>query len=177
MGRAITSAGLCLVALTAGELQATEWLDRDGVVDFLEGVQVKSLEADREFCGYFVRVEERIVATPPQPGSHYECLSAEPSGDVEVIASYHSHGAFDVNADSEVPSVDDILGDREEEVDGYIVTPGGRVWFHDLESGRVVLICGPKCVISDPEHSDDVFEPIATRYTLEGLRLRFEGER
>ena len=175
MGRATTSAGLCLAALTSGEVLATEWLDRDGVVDFLEDVQVQSLETDREYCGYFVRVGERIVATPPQRGYSHECLSAEPTGDVEVIASYHSHGAFDVNADSEVPSVDDILGDREEEVDGYIVTPGGRVWFHDLESGRVVLICGPACVTADPAHSDDVFEPIATRYTLEGLRLRFEG--
>ena len=180
MGRHRLSLQVCCLAIalafavTSKPAAGREWLDRGSVIAFLEKIQIRSLESGLEYCGYFVLRGDQIIATPPTRGRYHECLAAEPRGDVELLASYHSHGTYSVNADSEVPSIDDILGDQEEEVDGYVVTPGGRVWFHDFESGRVVLLCGPECVTTDPDHDDDVFEPIARRYTLKSLRRRFE---
>lgn len=169
IGHLLAAAGLAL----AGVVHADEPLDRGGVVDFMEEVQILSLDSGREYCGYFVDKGDEIVATPPRRGRYDECLSAEPLGDVEIIASYHSHGAFSVNADSEVPSVDDILSDRDEGIDGYVVTPGGRVWFHDLDRDRIYQICGQGCVAADPDHDDELFEPVRSRYTLKALKARF----
>lgn len=155
---------------------AQDLIDPEDAVAFLGQVQARSLETGREYCGYFVLRGDQIVATRPKRGRVYECLASEPQTDDEVIASYHTHGSFSEDADSEVPSVDDLLGDREEGVDGYIVTPGGRVWFHDVQTGVVEQICGTGCVLADPEHDDALFEPIRQRYTLQDLKERFSEE-
>lgn len=171
--RATSIAATFVAVLQSGAVFAHEPVDRGRVIAFLETVQLLSLEEGREFCGYIVRVRDKVRATPPIRGKAYECLPREPLANVEIIASYHTHGRFADDADSEVPSVDDMLGDREEGIDGYIVTPGGRVWFHDVDKGVVDLICALECVTADPEHDDSYFDPVAPRYTLEELSARF----
>lgn len=54
-----------------------------------------------------------------------------------------------MTADIEVPSLEDMIGDIEEGIDGYIETPGGRLWFNDARARRVTLLCGSECVASD----------------------------
>ena len=43
---------------------------------------------------------------------------------LEVMASFHTHACYDPDADSEVPSVEDLAGDIDESVNGYVATLG-----------------------------------------------------
>ena len=149
--------------------------DTGRIVDYLETVQEQSLDAEVEYCGYFIRRNGGdLRATAATRGEQYFCIPKIPAGDdAELVASYHTHGTFSPEADSEVPSVDDIIGDREEEIDGYIATPGGRVWFHDVETGRIEQVCGLGCIVADPNHDEGANAPVATTYSLKGLEKRF----
>lgn len=175
MGPFITSRAFCgalFVAATLCQSPAFGQVGQESIVSFLEGVQASSLEDNREYCGYlYRRADGAIRATRPRRGAVYYCAPRLPNA--EIIASYHTHGRFSEDADSEVPSVDDILGDREEGIDGYITTPGGRVWFHDVEAGTVRQLCGLGCVTADPKHLDSYFLPVRGTYTLEDLERRF----
>lgn len=149
--------------------------DAEAAIAFLATLQEVSIRRNREFCGYFLRGRDGgLQPTPPTRGRAEQCLADEPEPDAEIVASYHTHGGYDPEIDSEVPSTDDVMGDRDEQVDGYISTPGGRVWFHDWETGAVWQLCGLACVPADPEHSDDAFEPVPQRTNLIGLIRRFD---
>ena len=145
------------------------------ILDFLDTVQERSLDAGREYCGYlFRRGQGELRATTATRGEEFFCIPDFPAGDdVSLVASYHTHGTFSPEADSEVPSIDDILGDREEAIDGYIATPGGRVWLHEVETGRIEQVCGLGCLIADPNHDEGANEPVATSYTFDALKRRF----
>ncbi len=83
-----------------------------------------------------------------------------------------THGAYSLDYDSEAPSPDDLIGDIAEGVDGYIATPGGRLWFNDASARRAILLCGPGCLRADPDFRPDPEYPVASRYSLMGLRRR-----
>ncbi len=98
----------------------------------------------------------------------------DPPYDLELIASYHTHAAYSYDYDSEVPSDDDIEGDIYEGVNGYISTPGGRLWFVDSRARAVILLCGVSCVYADPNYEEDWELPVDNRYSLDDLRYRQE---
>ena len=100
------------------------------------------------------------------------CTPRDPRSAVEVFATYHTHAGFDDSYDSEVPSSDDVIGDMEDGMDGYISTPGGRFWFVDGQSGTVRQICGLACLPQDPSFESLIYGPIKQRYTLGELERR-----
>ena len=115
---------------------------------FLNTIQARSFAERREFCGYFiVDGAGRIQATPPVPGTLASCT--QPAAGPNAFASYHTHGAFDFDYDNEVPSPEDMLGDFAFGIDGYISTPGGRVWRVDVSRQVAVQVCGLGCVLVD----------------------------
>jgi hypothetical protein len=137
-------------------------------------LQPRSFSENREYCGYIGRMPDgTFMATEVTRGRRDSCLSrGDESRFVEVTASFHTHAGFDRDADSEVPSVDDMRGDMEEGVDGYVATPGGRFWYIDGARGVAVLICGLGCIGQDPDFVEGVGGEIASRYTFDALRAR-----
>lgn len=146
-------------------------------VRHLHQVQALSIRDNREYCGIIgFDVTGRIKATGPHPGEMDSCDPGEDPPGFQAIASYHTHGAFSPDADSEVPSVDDLLGDFEEGIDGYVATPSGRVWVNVLEDRTSYLLCGPGCVRSDPAFRPcNAFLP-GDKYTVPSLEIREETD-
>lgn len=139
----------------------------------LATAQPASFTSNREYCGTIgADANGRLLVSQPRQGRRDSCQPRDHPNAVEVFASYHTHGSFDPDADSEVPSVSDVLGDMDEGLDGYVATPGGRLWFIDGQTGVVRQLCGTGCLPSDPDFVPGVFGQIATRYTLDQLDRR-----
>ncbi|MEX3012042.1 DUF4329 domain-containing protein [Hoeflea sp. TYP-13] len=172
--------GVCFVVAIAWPLLAQEQSEKEPADDLdtfaishLDKIQPRSIRDNAEYCGLFGYDENgEFAATPAIRGGRDGCNPGiEPDG-LEVIASYHTHGAYSPDADTEAPSVDDLLGDFEEGIDGYIATPSGRVWLNLLEERVSVLLCDPGCVYADPNfRACPAFLP-DDEYTIETLRER-----
>lgn len=157
-------------AQSRGELTGTLNLF---AVAHLDEVQRLSIRDGVEYCGLFgYDSSGKLAATPARRGERDGCEPAlEPEG-FEVIASYHTHGAYALDADTEVPSVEDLLADFEEGIDGYIATPGGRIWLNLAEERRSFQLCGKGCVQADPAfRTCPAFLP-AKAYIVRTLRQR-----
>ncbi len=117
--------------------------------NFLNSIQSRSFAGNTEFCGYFYLTSSgQIAATPPIPGLLASCT--QPAPGPSVFASYHTHGAYDPAYDNEVPSIGDLEGDFSFGIDGYISTPGGRVWRVEYDTRNAIQVCGLGCVAVDP---------------------------
>lgn len=153
----------------AGELPRMTDADAYARV-FMDRLQAASFDSNREFCGLFARdAEGYVIATKPVMGDHYRCQPPNVPDSVTPFASYHTHGAFDPEIDSEVPSSFDLVADREEGLVGYISTPGGRLW--RSAGGNARLLCGPGCIAADPDYQT-AFAPVKRSYTADELRRR-----
>ncbi len=145
-------------------------------IGFLDALQPKSVAERREYCGYFyTRSDGAIAATPPRPGTFATCDMPAPDPRLGVFASYHTHGAFGPGYDNEVPSVTDLLSDFDFGIDGYVSTPGGRVWHVDFGSRTTRQVCGLRCVTADPRFRPVGEGAIRTSYGLPGLARRASG--
>jgi hypothetical protein len=155
---------------------AAEDLSAEYLAEFFAPIQEKSIADQREYCGYFGYNDAgELIATEPVKGEEDSC-QAEPSDEmVEVIASYHTHGAFHYEADAETPSSADLEADIAEETDGYVATPGGRIWMNDFETERATLLCDRNCTVSDPNYDSQAFPPVEGSYDLDGLYDRDEA--
>lgn len=162
--------------LATGSANAQQ-ITQQYLADFFAPIQEKSIADEREYCGYFgLNDAGKLIATKPKRGREDSCL-AEPSDDmVEVLASYHTHGAFHYEADAETPSSADLEADIDEQVDGYVATPGGRIWKNDADREKAILLCGRNCTVSDPDYDSQAFPPVNGSYTLDGLYERDDAE-
>ncbi|MCR9087084.1 MAG: DUF4329 domain-containing protein [Rhodobacteraceae bacterium] len=136
-------------------------------------IQVLSVQRNREYCGLIGRDEAgQLIATKPRRGRRTSCRPRYDLRDMRITASYHTHAAHREDYDNEVPSLADVEGDMADGINGYVATPGGRLWFVDGITGESRLICGPRCLPSDAAYRPDPRDPIADRYTLEEIRRR-----
>lgn len=137
-------------------------------------LQARSFAENLEYCGYIGRMPGgQLTATEVTRGDTWGCLSrGDESRFVEIVASFHTHAGFDRAADSEVPSTDDMRGDMEERVNGYIATPGGRLWYIDYRRAVATQVCGLGCMGQDPNFIPGDAGPIAQSYTLQQLQAR-----
>jgi len=142
----------------------------------LTELQPQSFAQNVELCGIIFEDEDgELGTTPVTSGEQASCDIAyfdEPG--MAPIASYHTHGSFSRDYDSEVPSMLDLQSDIQSQMDGYVSTPGGRFWRIDWEAQTAIQICGENCVPKDPAYRDCPADQIATRYTLDELRIRSE---
>ena len=147
------------------------------MLDHFDRIQARSIAENIELCGYVgFDAEGRLAVTEPRAGTEDACDTGELPSGWDVLASYHTHGAFLDDADSEVPSFDDLQGDIELEIDGYVATPGGRVWLNVAFEKLTYQLCGRNCVVADPNaHPCKTFTP-EVEYTLDELRKREENE-
>lgn len=145
------------------------------MMEFFTEIQPQSFEKKSEYCGFLGRdANGALLTTPPLQGSRDSCPLEWPR-DMEVIASYHTHGTFDFAYHNELPSDTDMLSDQSLGVDGWIATPGGRLWY--VDEGQMVAkqICGVGCLPIAPGFYKSQAGQIAKGYTYEALVERLGG--
>lgn len=142
-------------------------------VSFLNTIQARSIAERREYCGYFfVDQTGQLRATVARPGTFASCEMPVPRPGQGIYASYHTHGAYGRGFDNEVPSSIDLMSDFRFGLDGYVSTPGGRVWHVDNSTQSTRQICGLKCVISDPGFVPDTEAGMRQQFSLSDLQKR-----
>ena len=141
----------------------------------LDAIQNSSFKANREYCGLLGQNESgQIVATRPRKGRRDSCTPRNfLSDDITPIASYHTHGAYDPDADAEVPSLGDLEADTDEGLAyGFVSSPGGRFWVIDTARAEVRQVCGLGCLKVDPDFVAGDHGQIAARYSARELAER-----
>ncbi len=144
------------------------------VVALFEQLQPRSFELGVELCGYIVEdASENLRVTGPFVGEPSSCAAPWPLwGD--PVASWHTHGAYDPDSYNELPSDIDVDADADEEVDGWVGTPGGRLWHVDGDTRSVILVCGRGCLPSDPNYEPANTGELEEFYDYEDLLERLE---
>lgn len=153
-------------------------VSQDDVQDYVQtqlvGLQTQSFADNREYCTVvFEDSDGDLGHTRLREGSEASCNIAyfdEPG--MAPVASFHTHGSFSNEYDGEVPSITDMESDIAERIDGYIATPGGRLWHIDWRKERAFLVCDEGCLEQDPNYkSSEVLKP-ENEYTIETLMGR-----
>jgi len=138
-------------------------------------LQPLSFENDREYCGYIgFDFDGNLAASEANKGTVDGCTPQEPAALDIITSSYHTHGAYGEDYASETPSVDDIESDEAEGVDGWVATPGGRLWFIDTEDMTLSQVCSIGCLEADPNFVEDSEIPIEQSYTYDELVSYFD---
>lgn len=140
----------------------------------LNAMQARSLAEKVELCAIvFETSTGELDATEVKVGDEATCdLRYFDEPGMAPLASIHTHGVFDENYDSEVPSLIDLEGDIESQIDGYVATPGGRLWRVDWRQERAVLLCAEGCLRQDPAYRPCPGDPIAPAYSSAHLTAR-----
>ncbi|WP_316015839.1 DUF4329 domain-containing protein [Roseobacter sp. HKCCA0434] len=143
----------------------------------LRAIQIRSIEESREFCG-FIGYDEtgRVRATPPTVGAHASCRIKDAPSSWRIVASYHTHGGWTTTYDDEVPSPQDMRSDMGSETNGYIATPGGRIWFFDHVRATAIQMCGLGCLPQDPRFTMRGTQAVPEQLTYWQLLDRFGEE-
>lgn len=143
----------------------------------LNALQEQSFSENIELCGIIFETSEgELGASRKTGGDEATCdLSYFDEPGMVPIASFHTHGRFSQNYDGEVPSITDMQSDIASGLDGFISTPGGRLWHIDHESEVANLVCGPNCLIQDARYQPCANDVIPDRYSLSELAARFNG--
>lgn len=139
-------------------------------------IQPVSLRDNVEYCGAIGRDRTgRLVASKATRGRIDSCLSADPANILIVTASYHTHGGYAPQYFNEIPSMDDVRGDLAEGIDGYVATPGGRIWFVDSSARRITQICGLGCLPQAANFVVGSDGPIRQTYTFAELAQKLNS--
>lgn len=169
-----------ITALTVGWLfpfgPAAAQSDREAmfVLALMESMNALSVRFDREVCGYILRQPDGSYATTKASwGGHASCASPPVDEGATLVSSWHTHAAWSPDYDGEVPSLLDVEGDMDQGINGWIGTPGGRLWLVDGQTGTSRQFCGLGCLPVDPAFGGDDFGPVQQVYTLEALEDRF----
>jgi hypothetical protein len=138
----------------------------------LNALQPRSIAEGREYCGFIgLDHQGRFVATPATAGDESSCDIPDAPESIDVIASYHTHGRYSEDYENEVPSETDVVSDYEAGTNGYISTPGGRLWYVDGKRRMASQICPDTCVFADPNGVDE--GNIPRRLTLHQIRTLY----
>jgi|GEM_PF-442736 len=140
----------------------------------LNAVQSRSFDENIELCGIIFESSDATLGMGRKTGgSEATCdlIYYDEPGMVPV-ASFHTHGSYSSEYDSEVPSITDIQSDMASGIDGYVATPGGRFWHIDHESGTARLVCGEGCLMQDPKYRSCSSDRIENSYSIETLAAR-----
>lgn len=166
---------LSLVCCWLSNALAAQSLDEATLArETLRKLQAPSFEKQSEFCGYLgYNGKGQLIATEASRGDEASCSPFFPK-DFAPVASYHTHGGFDEEYMSEVPSDIDVEGDAAERVNGYISTPGGRLWYVDSRKMEVRQLCGLGCLPVAPDFVKGADGKIEMRYSYEELLKKLE---
>jgi hypothetical protein len=123
------------------------------VTRILTDLQRRSFTENREFCGYIgLDRDGQLITTRAMPGNEASCPLPDIPAGMRLIASYHTHGTYSPYYASEWPTTQDMATDASDDIDGYISTPGGRLWHVDTDTMTVTQLCGRGCLPQDPRY-------------------------
>ena len=115
--------------------------------ELLQKLNARSVDLNLEYCGFFYYdASGALQATKPEKGGTHSCLPVFPEEISFVFATYHTHAAYDPNSLNEYPSMQDMEGDFSNLQNGYLATPGGRLWFTDVQKRISRQLCGYRCL-------------------------------
>jgi hypothetical protein len=141
------------------------------VTDILTDLQFASFAANAEHCGYIgLDPVGQIILSPVNRGTEDSCLLPYLPAGMTVLASFHTHGTYSPDYASEWPTTADMLTDAADGIDGYISTPGGRLWYVDTDTMTVRELCGRGCLPQDPRYRPAEDGPLRPVMSLEDLR-------
>lgn len=144
------------------------------VVHLMNRLQGPSFSQSREYCGFVIRDPRGKITTGQiSPGTTDRCGPIRPDTG-EVLSSFHTHGGYTEVHYNEVPSVIDLRGDIASQTNGWISTPGGRLWFNDWRRGIARQMCGVGCLQKDPAFVPGTHGKVEQVYTLDKL-IRLMG--
>ncbi|MBF9030512.1 DUF4329 domain-containing protein [Rhodobacterales bacterium HKCCE3408] len=168
-------AALAALALAvAAPAPAQDAAEMEFAMALFTGINPQSISFNREVCGYIVRHPDgRIDSTKHSWGTEASCANLPAPDGVVVLSSWHTHAAWGRGYDGEVPSLIDVEGDMRSGINGWVGTPGGRLWFIDGRTGHLRQVCGRDCLPSDPNFFPEEHGPVEKEYSLEELRARF----
>ncbi|MGV6838799.1 MAG: DUF4329 domain-containing protein [Planktomarina sp.] len=168
--KAFLISSACALLFTAHTAAAQSQAEVRFVKSVLAQLNHVSFKNNREYCGYIGYTPDgTLTATPAKKGRVDSCLANEPPEDMTIIASYHTHGAFSPDAYAEFPSSTDMEGDEEEGIDGYVSTPGGRLWYIDSVDMIASQLCSIGCLPQDPAFQAGLDGHIEQSYHYEDL--------
>ena len=165
---------VCLSVLYAQRCAAQDAGLIDFAGDILFELQQRSFDRNREFCGTIgIDADGALIASTPRRGRRASCTPLDPDGAVEVVASYHTHGAWSPRYESEIPSTDDVWSDMVEQLFGFVSTPGGRFWVIDWRDGSSRQVCQAGCMPIDPDMPNGADGDVAPYYLLHEIEEIF----
>jgi hypothetical protein len=161
-------------ALSPMTAQAQDAEELEFVIGLMESMNALSVRFDREVCGFILQDRDGAYrSTKVSWGGHASCASLPLAPGTRVVSSWHTHAAYSPNYDNEVPSIQDVEGDISFEVNGWVGTPGGRLWFVESATETLRVACDTGCLPTDPEATDALHDPIPASMTLNELYGRF----
>ena len=141
------------------------------VTRILGDIQIRSFAENREFCGYIGRTPTGDwISTPIMGGTEASCPLPSIPPEMRLVASFHTHSTYSPAYASEWPTTQDMLTDAETGIDGYIATPGGRLWHVDTDTMTVRQICGRGCLPQDPNYVAEDDGPLTEVMTFHRLQ-------
>ncbi len=171
LSRFVTACSLALM-LAPPPVAAQSRDQIEFMLQLFRPLQQRSFDKRREHCGFIGYSQKgKLVASEVTPGSRDSCPLFLPR-DIAVIATFHTHGSFEVPYFNELPSETDMLSDRALNVDGWVATPGGRLWFIDSRAMVARQICGVGCLPVAPGFYKAQAGEIAQSYSFEALSAR-----
>lgn len=159
----------------AGPLAAQDNAEVALVKAIFAQINPVSIRENIEYCGYIGLDDSGdLITSGATPGEEGSCLSDDPLEIAVITASWHTHGGHSLDYFNEVPSTDDYEGDEDEGIDGFVATPGGRLWFIDTTDGIMVQLCGIGCLPMDPNFVRGENGIIAQSYTYDELVVKLD---
>lgn len=170
--RILTGFALCLFPVGASAQSAAE---EALIREVFETLNRRSIVENVEYCGYVgFNDDGALVVSRPTKGDESTCLSDDPEDIAVITASYHTHGAYSPDYYNELPSGDDMEGDEAEGIDGWVATPGGRLWYIDTADMVTFQVCGLGCLPSDPDFIAGDLGIIAPSYSYDELIVKLD---
>lgn len=174
MARFLTALATVLMLAAPGQIKAQSTAETAYVMALMRSMNALSVRFNREVCGFILRdAQGRYSSTKVSWGGHASCASLPLEDGTAAVSSWHTHAAWGRGYDGEVPSIQDVEGDMRFGVNGWVATPGGRLWFVDGKDGSMRQVCGRDCLPTDPNFFPEEHGPVESYYTLDGLYARF----
>ena len=140
------------------------------VTKLFNSIQERSFAENKELCGYLgYNQEGRLATSRILPGQEATCVLPNWPEHLDVIASFHTHSTYSPEYDSERPSSTDMESDEADGIDGWVATPGGRLWYVDSSEMIAHQICGIGCLVQDPNFVADPPGSVKESYTYRAI--------
>jgi hypothetical protein len=165
---------LAVVATLTPAARAQDAAEADFVLGLMEQMNRLSVTFNREVCGFVLQDNEgNYSSTKASWGGEASCASMPLEAGMRAVSSWHTHAAWGLGYDGEVPSIQDVEGDMRFGVNGWVGTPGGRLWYVNGTTGTMTQHCGRGCLPEDPNFFPEEHGPVAESYSLDALYTRF----